>query len=48
MKDDELLIGTQCFDAIDLQDGQYYFSFYYKGKMKVVEYSGSLLIVREK
>lgn len=48
MKDDDLLIGTQCFDAIDLQDGQYYFSFYYKGKMKVVEYSGSLLIVREK
>lgn len=27
-----------------LKSGQYYFSFYYKGKIKAYNYSGSLII----
>jgi len=47
MKDDQIFPGNKVFDGDKLQDGQYYFSFNYKGKIKTVNYSGSLLIVRE-
>jgi len=47
MKEDQLYVGDKVFTADKLQDGQYYFSFYYKGKAKTVKYSGSLLIIRE-
>lgn len=47
MKEDQLYVGEKVFTAEKLQDGQYYFSFYYKGKAKTVKYSGSLLIIRE-
>jgi gliding motility-associated-like protein len=48
MKDDQIYPGSKVFDGNKLQDGQYYFSFNYKGKVKSVKYSGSLLIVRSK
>lgn len=38
--------GSQVFDGSGLSDGLYYFSFYYKGKAKTVNYNGSLTIVR--
>lgn len=48
MKDEQIYPGTKVFDGNKLQDGQYYFSFNYKGKVKSVKYSGSLLIIRSK
>ncbi len=48
MKDEQIYVGSKVFDAHKLQDGQYYFSFNYKGKVKSVKYSGSLLIIRSK
>jgi len=48
MKDEQIYVGTKFFDGSKLQDGQYYFSFNYKGKVKSVKYSGSLLIIRDK
>ncbi len=38
--------GMQAFDGMNLPDGVYYFSFYYKGKAKVVKYNGTLTIIR--
>ncbi len=38
--------GEQVFDGTGLSDGVYYYSFYYKGKAKTVNYNGSLTIVR--
>lgn len=38
--------GSQVFDGANLSDGVYYFSFYYKGKAKTVNYNGSLTIIR--
>jgi len=46
MKDEQLFVGKKAFGGEKLQDGQYYFSFYYKGKIKTVKYSGSLIIIR--
>lgn len=46
MKDDQIYPGNKVFDGSKLQDGQYYFSFNYKGKVKSTNYSGSLLIIR--
>ena len=38
--------GMQVFDGLNLPDGVYYFSFYYKGKAKVVKYNGTITIIR--
>ena len=38
--------GAQAFDGTGLSDGVYYYSFYYKGKAKTVNYNGSLTIIR--
>lgn len=38
--------GSQYFDGLNLPDGVYYYSFYYKGKAKTVNYNGSLTIIR--
>jgi len=38
--------GSQFFDGTGLSDGVYYYSFYYKGKAKTVNYNGSLTIIR--
>jgi len=46
-KNDEIFVGENAFSGDKLQDGQYYFAFYYKGKVKIVKYNGSLIIVRE-
>lgn len=45
-KDGQPVIGNQFFDAAGLSDGVYYYSFYYKGKAKVVDYHGSLTVTR--
>ena len=42
----QISLGTQFFDGSQLNDGVYYFSFYYKGKAKTVNYNGSLTIIR--
>ena len=39
-------LGTQFFDGTGLSDGVYYYSFYYKGKAKTVNYNGSITIIR--
>jgi gliding motility-associated-like protein len=42
----QITLGNQFFDGSSLSDGVYYFSFYYKGKAKTVNYNGSLTIIR--
>ena len=42
----EIFLGEKIFTGENLSDGVYYYSFYYKGKAKVVKYNGSLTIVR--
>ena len=39
-------VGSKIFDGTGLSDGVYYYSFYYKGKAKVVKYNGSVSIIR--
>lgn len=45
-RDGHIQVGSQVFDASGVSDGVYYFSFYYKGKAKTVNYNGSLTIIR--
>ena len=45
-KDGQVIRGQQVFDGSGLSDGVYYYSFYYKGKAKTVNYNGSLTIIR--
>ena len=42
----QVTLGQQFFDGSSLNDGVYYYSFYYKGKAKTVNYNGSLTIMR--
>ena len=42
----KILRGTQYFDASQLSDGVYYYTFYYKGKVKTVDYHGSITVIR--
>ncbi len=42
----QISLGEKVFDGTGLSDGVYYYSFYYKGKAKTVNYNGSLTIVR--
>jgi len=42
----QIFRGTEFFDASQLGDGVYYYTFYYKGKVKTVDYHGSLTIIR--
>jgi len=46
MKDDQLFTGSKYFDGKDLSDGVYYFTFYYKGKIKITNYHGTITIIR--
>jgi len=46
MKGEELTVGSKFFDGHNLNDGVYYFTFYYKGKAKIVNYHGTLNIIR--
>lgn len=45
-RDGVISLGEQVFDGSNLSDGVYYYSFYYKGKVKTVNYNGSLTVVR--
>ena len=44
--DGNITKGSQYFDASNLSDGVYYYSFYYKGKVKTVDYHGSITVIR--
>ena len=46
VRNGEIFPGEKIFTGENLSDGVYYYSFYYKGKAKVVKYNGSLTIVR--
>jgi len=46
MKGEELTVGSKVFNGLNLNDGVYYFTFYYKGKAKIVNYHGTLNIIR--
>lgn len=43
-----IIVGEQVFDASKVTDGTYYFTFLYKGKLKTVNYHGTLHIINEK
>ena len=43
-----IIVGEQVFDASKVTDGTYYFTFYYKGKFKTVNYHGTLQIIRDR
>ena len=45
---DGIIVGEQVFDASKVTDGTYYFTFYYKGKLKTVNYHGTLQIIRDR
>lgn len=45
---DGIIIGEQVFDASKVTDGTYYYTFYYKGKFKTVNYHGTLHIIRDR
>lgn len=47
-KDGEIFVGSQFFDGAGLPDGVYYFTLYFKGKAKTIDYHGSLTILRGK
>ena len=43
-----VIIGDQVFDGSKVTDGSYFFTFYYKGKFKTVNYHGTLQIIRDR
>ncbi|MDR2979255.1 MAG: gliding motility-associated C-terminal domain-containing protein [Bacteroidales bacterium] len=45
-KDGEIIPGSQYFNGSGLPDGVYYFTFYFKGKAKTIDYHGTLTILR--
>lgn len=45
-RDGKIEKGSQFFDGHGLSDGVYYYSFYFKGKAKTVNYNGSMTILR--
>lgn len=45
---DGIIVGEQVFDASKVTDGTYFFTFYYKGKLKTVNYHGTLQVIRER
>jgi len=44
IKNDEVVKGVYVLNAADLMDGEYFYSFYYKGKSKMIHYSGMFLV----
>ncbi len=44
----DVIRGEQVFDGSKLNDGSYFFTFYYKGKFKTVNYHGTLQIIRDR
>ncbi len=47
IKDGELFVGTQAFTGEGCSDGQYYFTFTYKGWAKTIVHNGSIMIFRD-
>lgn len=45
---DGIIIGENVFDASNVSDGSYFYTFYYKGKFKTVNYHGTLQIIRNR
>lgn len=45
-KDGEIHIGTQYFDAQDLSDGVYFYTFHYNGAIRPIDYHGTLSVIR--
>ncbi len=45
---DDVIVGNQVFDGSNVNDGSYFFTFYYKGKFKTVNYHGTLQIIRDR
>lgn len=43
-----IIIGEKVFDAAKVTDGSYFYTFYYKGKFKTVNYHGTLQIIRDR
>jgi len=43
-----ILIGDKVFDGSKVTDGSYFYTFYYKGKFKTVNYHGTLQIIRDR
>ena len=48
IKDDQLYNSDQGFNAENLSDGVYYYTFHYEGYTRGVDYHGSLTILRDK
>ena len=44
----DIILGENVFDATKVNDGTYYYTFYYKGKVKTVNYHGTLQIIRDR
>ncbi len=45
---DGIIKGEQVFDGSKVSDGSYFYTFYYKGKFKTVNYHGTLQIIRNR
>ena len=45
-KDGVIHVGSQYFDAMNLSDGVYYYTFHYKGMIKDIDYHGTLSVFR--
>ena len=43
----EVIVGKKAFGGEKCPDGTYYFTFYYKGKVKTYHLNGTIMIVRE-
>jgi hypothetical protein len=41
----DITIGKKAFDGKNCPDGTYYYTFYYRGKMKTINVNGSLMIL---
>lgn len=48
LRGSDIIKGEQVFDAQKLNDGTYFYTFRYKGKLKTVEYHGTLQIIRDR
>ena len=48
LRGSEIIKGEQVFDAANLNDGTYFFTFYYKGNLKTVNYHGTIQVIRDR
>ena len=47
VKNGDITVGKKAFSGENLPDGTYYYTFYYKGKIRTINVNGTLIIVRE-